>query len=267
MLSKNLLTRIIILFIINGIKESSSSLCSEKGTNNGTLRRLISFDSGNDLYSARRAFDFGFTTVYEHVTSNPISSGKYGIVNEVPYYPSESRPFPSIWHIGTDHTGKSVGGRRNGGGWGSWVDWVGWGDWEDGKNEKGYMLIINVENGDNSILFSSTINGLSIGSFYEFSAYFANVVKGNQRNIPNVRFEVKTATDSKDSLPCAITGPIQKKLDMDWTQYGLLFKASSESAVLLMISETSGGSGNTIAIDDIELRVCSTTHSDVCSTG
>ncbi|CAF4239759.1 unnamed protein product, partial [Adineta steineri] len=80
----------------------------------------------------------------------------YGIVNKVPNVPTYDT------------------GRRRPKTLPAWHD-----EAEDrsGRGQKGYMLIINMKKGANSILFNSTIDGLSVGSIYEFSAYLANVVR------------------------------------------------------------------------------------------
>jgi hypothetical protein len=43
---------------------------------------------------------------------------------------------------------------------------------------------------------------------------------------------------------------------MTWLQYGISFRAVSESVTLLMISNAPGGYGNDFAVDDIGFRVC-----------
>ncbi|CAF0739289.1 unnamed protein product [Adineta steineri] len=61
-------------------------------------------------------------------------------------------------------------------------------------------------------------------------------------------------------------GPLQQQSSMVWKKHGLLFNPSVTSVTLSMISHVKGGKGNSIAIDDIQLRVCSTTYSGVCPT-
>ncbi|CAF4171771.1 unnamed protein product, partial [Adineta steineri] len=87
-----------------------------------------------------------------------------------------------------------------------------------------------------------------------------------QPNKPNVRFEVRKTADSQNILARNITGPLQQQSSMVWKKHGLLFNPSVTSVTLSMISHVKGGKGNSIAIDDIQLRVCSTTYSGVCPT-
>ncbi|CAF0849511.1 unnamed protein product [Adineta steineri] len=223
--------------------ESTSSLCCDNDNNNDTSRLLITFDSGNASYSERNPRNYSFSTGHEPIrlTETTIGDGKFGIVNKVPQYLSFSQLFSTIWHTrAEDHTG---------------------------NDSNGYMLIINVKDEENSILFNSTIDNLCIGLFYEFSAYLANVVKFPLERKPNVRFEVREITDSQGLLANVTTGSIQQQLNMTWEKHSLLFNASVISVTLLMISYVKGGQGNSIAIDDIEVRVCSTIYSGVCPTG
>ncbi|CAF1261897.1 unnamed protein product [Adineta steineri] len=225
------------------LSESTSSLCCDNDNNNDTSRLLITFDSGNASYSEREPSSYNFTTDQDPIGLNDttIGDGKFGIVNKVPQYLISSELFSTIWHTGAeDHTA---------------------------NDSNGYMLIINVKDEENSILFSSTIDNLCIGLFYEFSAYLANVVKFPLERKPNVRFEVREITDSQGLLTNVTTGSIQQQLNMTWEKHSLLFNASVTSVTLLMISHVKGGEGNSIAIDDIEVRVCSTIYSGVCPTG
>jgi hypothetical protein len=54
---------------------------------------------------------------------------------------------------------------------------------------------------------------------------------------------------------------------MTWLKYGLSFIASSSAVDLLMISNARSGIGNDLAVDDIELHVCSSVVSSFDSTG
>ncbi|CAF1211055.1 unnamed protein product [Adineta steineri] len=222
--------------------ESTSSLCSDEDNNNGTSLLLITFGSDRDLYCEREPSSYNFTTNQDPIGLNEttISDGMFGIVNKVPQYLISSQLLSTIWHTGAeDHTG---------------------------NDSNGYMLIINVKDEENSTLFNSTIDNLCIGLFYEFSAYLANVVKIPLERKPNVRFEVRETIDSQDLLANVTTGSIQQQLNMTWEKHSLLFNASVTSVTLLMISHVKGGEGNSIAIDDIEVRVCSTIYSGVCPT-
>jgi len=199
---------------------------------------LITFGSGLDQYSKETPSSFNFTTTHQQTFQSSINDGMFGFVHTVPDYFSQ-------WHTGaSDHTT---------------------------KDQRGYMFLVNVADGRDSKLFTSTVNGLCIGLRYEFSAFLANVVVESLLTMglsqPNVRFEVRASTAQNDSLVEPITGEISQYSKMTWTKYGVSFNASSSSVTLLMISHVPGGLGYSIAIDDIELRVCSTVYSGFCPPG
>ena len=135
----------------------------------------------------------------------------------------------------------------------------------------GYMYIANLGKSD-SEMFRYKIDNLCIGVMYEFSAYLTNIVSPGSYtenwDKPNFRFEVRTATVENQLLADSTTGEIPTYETMTWSKYGVSFIASHSSIVLLMIA-TAGvrSDGNDVAIDDIELRVCSDTHSGICFPG
>jgi hypothetical protein len=216
----------------------SVGFCPANAANNGQSLMLITFGSGPDQYSKKAPSSFNFSTAHRQTFQSSINDGMFGFVNTVPDYLFS-------WHTGAlDHTT---------------------------KDQLGYMFVVNVANGEDSQLFNSTVNGLCIGLRYEFSAFLANVVVDTLLNIqfakPNVRFEIQASAGTNDILATFITDEITRYSRMTWAKYGVSFNASSSSVTLLMISHGPGGLGNGIAIDDIELRVCSTVHSGFCPPG
>jgi hypothetical protein len=224
----------------------SVGLCSDNGNTGGKSLFLITFGSGSGQYSKQTPSNFNFSTTHQQQFESPINDGMFGFVNAVPKR-IVWLLFGSInvWHNEVlDHT----------------------------ENDKdGYMYLVNVGESDNQ-LFSLTVNDLFIGVRYEFSAYVGNVVKSGITGWvsvnPNIRFEVRTATSENQLLAQFSTGGISEDTTMTWSKHGLSFVACTSSVVLLMISNVGGGlGGNDVAIDDIELRVCSTDHSGVCLPG
>jgi hypothetical protein len=216
------------------ISIESVGLCSEYGTTHGESVLLITFDSGLGTYSNKTPFDFNFSTSQQQKVDPDINDGYFGFVNEVP------NPY-NAWHGGAlDHT-------------------------ENDTN--GYMYLVNIgENG--SQLFSSTVSNLCSEVRYEFSSYLANLIPIQYTSIkPNIRFEVRTAATPNYLLAQFDTGDIPQYDNITWSKYGLSFIALSSSVVLLMISNVEQGYGNDLAIDDIELRVCSPGHSGLCHPG
>ena len=128
----------------------------------------------------------------------------------------------------------------------------------------GYMYFLDIQ-GANSELFRYTITDLCIGYTYIFSAYFANMVKYSNAVLPpNIRFEVRSATDENQLIAQMNTSDISQTEQITWIQHGLQFDAITSSVVLLMISNHQGVEGNDLVIDDIELHMCSSGRSKFC---
>jgi hypothetical protein len=232
---------------IFSIPIESVGLCSTNDTTDGKPLFSITFGSNSGQYSSETPSSFGFSTSHEQQFASQIAEGMFGFVNLVPERKHEI--FDNIW----------LNGEKNK-------------EWDHTENDTGgYMYIVNVAGG-NSKLFRYTANYLCIGLRYEFSAYLANVLVKKWVDLgyllqPNIRFEVRTATNDNQLVAQFSTDDIPAYEKLTWSKYGLSFNASSTSVVLLMISNAGGGDGNDLAIDDIELRVCSTNHSGFCPPG
>jgi hypothetical protein len=208
-------------------------LCSNNDTTNGKTLLLIKFGFGSDQYSNKTPSSFNFSTTHQQQSESLTEDGMFSFVNAV-------AKNNDAWHAGASDSTPN----------------------DDG----GYMFFINIAEND-SQLFNSTVNNLCIGLRYEFSAFLANVIKKTMNPTykkPKIRFEVRTTTIHSHGLTQLTTDDIPEYENMTWTKYGLSFIASSSSVVLLMISDIEEGGGNDIAIDDIELRACSTIQSDSC---
>ena len=131
------------------------------------------------------------------------------------------------------------------------------------NDTNGYMYFINI-GVKNSELFNMSIDSLCTGTCYEFSAYLANVVKFNQ-NLPkpNIRFEVRS-TDNTLAVVQYNTSEIPEFEKMTWCKHTVSFHAPNQSVTLLLITNVDGAKGNDVAIDDIELRVCSNKTTASC---
>lgn len=221
---------ILFLFI------ESVELCTGNDTTNGKSLLLITFDSGSDEYSNKTPAYFNFSAAHEQKFASPEKDGIFVFVKAVPNDP------PNNCHTrALDHTP------------------------DDGMH--GYMYYVRVFIA-NSQLFNFTLNNLCIGVRYEFSAYLGNVVKKEYNLMkPNIRFEVRMTTAGNPVLAEFSTGDIPEYDTMTWSKCGLSFIASTNSVVLLIISNFGAGSGNNIAIDDIELRISPIVHSGFCFAG
>ena len=219
---------------------ASDGLCSTYDT--GDIKPLLSitFDSGPDQYSNRTPSDFHFTTTLRQTQALPEKEGQFSFLNVIPENNDN-------WHAGgLDHTA---------------------------DDKEGYMYLINI-GGGRSELFESTVNNLSVGSRYEFSAYLANIYKKKLisfNDLSTIRFEVRSAMAPNQILAKLNIDDIPVYDQLTWSKYGLSFVASTSSVILFMTLNFGNifGNifGNDIAIDDIELRVCSNNHSVYFPTG
>jgi hypothetical protein len=199
---------------------------------------LITFGSGSDLYSSKTPSDFNFRTDHQQKLPLPENDGQFSFVNTIP-------KGVDSWQDGvSDHTENDTGG---------------------------YMFLVDM-GAHGTEIFSTNVHNLSIGLRYEFSAYLANIIRKDKLVSypePNILFEVRTSTAENQLLAQLSTGDISKYDEMTWSKYGLSFVTPSSSVVLSLISNVQNltSIGNDVAIDDIELRVCSTNYSGNCSTG
>jgi len=118
----------------------------------------------------------------------------------------------------------------------------------------GYMFLVNADYIPGQF-YNSTVSNLVIGRRYEFSVYVANLLTTIGIE-PNILFQVLSPPPNNVLLAEISTGNISASIDMTWLQYGISFRAVSESVTLLMISNAPGGYGNDLALDDIAFRVC-----------
>ncbi|CAF5219547.1 unnamed protein product, partial [Rotaria magnacalcarata] len=125
-------------------------------------------------------------------------------------------------------------------------------------DDGGYMFLADVGNESHQPLFNYKVNNLSSGVCYEFSADITNVVKsGSNLTKPNVRLEVWEKDKNGTLIAQTSTGNLSECGTMSWSKYGVSFVPTSTSVTLLMVSNIFETRGNDIAIDDIELSVCS----------
>ncbi len=217
----------------------SFGLSSSCGSSNVEPLLLITFGFGSDLYSSKTPSDFNFRTAHKQKLPLPENDGQFSFVNTIP-------KGVNSWHDGvSDHTVNDDAG--------------------------GYMFLVDM-GAHGTEIFSTTVHNLSMGLRYEFSAYLANVIRKDAwvpHFEPNLRFEVRSSTAENQLLAQLSTGGISEYNKMTWSKYGLSFVTPSSSVVLSLISNVGTFTlvGNDVAIDDIELRVCSTNHSQSCHTG
>ncbi|CAF0815444.1 unnamed protein product [Adineta ricciae] len=193
---------------------------------------LITFGNGSEKLSNSVPSHINFTTTYKPTKDvENIDVGQFILINTVPSVSYTS------WHVGAkDHTL---------------------------NDSKGYMMIVNVASSGPSKLFEITVDRLYMGLRYEFSAYLANVNKqGASQKSPNVWFQARAATGNQPILNKSSTGDLPELASFTWSKHTLLFKTNTSSVILSMIPNDHGGNGRNLAIDDIELRVCSNISSE-----
>ncbi|CAF1266292.1 unnamed protein product [Rotaria magnacalcarata] len=220
--------QLIIVLITLKISESVD-LCPDHNAVNFTTIFLITFENGSTLFSNKTPADYNFTTNHVQTWASIIQDGAFAFVNAVP------DPF-YVWHGNAS-------------------------DYTINEND-GYMFMVNIEKLDAQI-FNYKIDDLRIGRLYEFSAYIANVIRKEKcLNKPNIRFEVRAINESGNIIAKKGTGDVPACYNMSWSKYGISFKTTHSSVVLLMISNVAEGNGNDVVIDDIELRVYLTNDLD-----
>ena len=184
---------------------------------------MITFGSGPANISTAQPSSFNFSTSYRQKFDSVIDDGSFAFINVVP------DPY-NAWHRGAlDHTPNDI---------------------------NGYMFLVNADY-NTGVFFNATVQNLCVGQRYELSIYAANLIRPFGRIKPNIIFQIQTTTDHR-VVAELYTGPINESASMTWIQYGISFQAMSNSVLLLIITATSGGNGNDLAIDDIALRICST---------
>lgn len=113
----------------------------------------------------------------------------------------------------------------------------------------GYMIVFNLAN-THPVVYTQTFRQLYLGQWYEISLYIANVIalSANQTNLI-ARLNV---------------GDIAAYNSLTWTQYAISFGTPTSAVDVILIAQTSGGSGADFAIDDILFRTCSTNNLTIC---
>lgn len=201
-----------------------TGFCPNNRNADGPIVFSITFGNGSSVCSKVNAATYNFKTNHNWKKDCKLSPGEYCLSNKIQYSNTLQ------WHFGqSDHT----------------------------ENEtNGCMYLLDVgEKGD--IIFEYVVHNLTVETFYEFSAYLANVQQPDHTcNEPNVRFSVREKTSKKD-IAQTDTESILECANMTWKKYGLSFNAVASSVSLHMITNEGIATGNNLAIDDIQLRTCS----------
>ena len=135
-----------------------------------------------------------------------------------------------IWHHSNDHTGDS----------------------------NGYMLLVNGDSSSGDI-FRQTFNNLVIGTEYSFNMYVTNIFRLEASGgtlLPNMTLTAEPVGGGTSSS--TVTGDIARTTTASgaaWLQFSVSFTATTNRYDLVVTDNTSSGSGNDFALDDMSLEL------------
>lgn len=209
-----------------------ADLCSNDNTTNGAPLVLINFGNVSDKFPNRTLNGFNFSTSYRPASNITTEPGTYEFVNKIPQTSTE-------WQNDTlDHTRDNI---------------------------DGYMFLVHVTNQIDQA-FNYKMNNLCIGICYKFSVNLNHAVQ-SEDNVTrlNISLEIRSPIEGGDIIASTSINDTWN-FSMAWSKYTLPFVATTSSIVLLIISNVDEGNSTLLAIDDVELHVCSN-HSGLCSPG
>jgi hypothetical protein len=143
---------------------------------------------------------------------------------------------------------------------------TGWHIFEDHTvtgSDKGYFMFINADY-DPGLFYTTTISNLCDNVELYFSVWIGNMVKSSYIGggglaggiKPVLRFVIEDAV-THETLAIYTTGDVPATSTAMWKLYGFKFPNHSSSVKLSIYNDAPGGSGNDLALDDIEIRFCS----------
>jgi hypothetical protein len=118
-------------------------------------------------------------------------------------------------------------------------------------NANGRMLAVDATS-EPGVFYRRRFTGLLTGGVYTFSAWAMNVNTQGAPDLPNISFEVYDP-DSGTLISSGNSGNISAV--GVWQQTSLLFTANQSMVDLVLRNNTTGTSGNDLAIDDISFGV------------
>ncbi|MBD2704311.1 gliding motility-associated C-terminal domain-containing protein [Spirosoma sp. BT702] len=172
-------------------------------------------------------------TAYSYIASACPEDGQYTISNAV-----DGTCFSSFWHaLSEDHTPGDVTGK---------------------------LMIVNGAFEAGEFYKQPIAAGLCPGTSYELSLWAVNLIKpGVCQNsvLPNLTIRVET--EDGTILKSIDLGTIIETPTPVWNQYATVFTAPlTDERVVIKLLNQEGGCGNDLAIDDIQLRQCSSCMPD-----
>jgi gliding motility-associated-like protein len=167
-------------------------------------------------------------TTYQNTTDLCPLDGSYKVADAV-----DGSCFFSLWHgVPEDHTPNDV---------------------------RGNMMIVNGSDEPGSF-YEHPLSGLCSGTAYEFSVWGMNLLKPGICTaplLPDLTISVETA--GGQVIQSIHIGTIPQSVTPTWLQYKAVFTAPeiTDGVVVKLINrQGSGGCGNDLALDDIQLKQC-----------
>ena len=125
------------------------------------------------------------------------------------------------------------------------------------RDQGGNYLLVNAGKITGTVL-RQHVSGLCGNTTYQFAAFFSNVMKnttcGGMPVLPNVTLYIEAVNGTV--LASYNTGDIPVTDVTRWTEYGVCYRtpAIPEPLVVHIISNASGGCGNSFQVDDVTLK-------------
>lgn len=167
-------------------------------------------------------------TTYQYSTDPCPVDGSYTISDSV-----DGRCYLSLWHnVSEDHTP---------------------------GDKRGNMMIVNGSEAAGAF-YEHPLAGLCSGTAYEFSVWGMNLLKPGictAPMLPDLTISVETA--GGQVIQSIHIGSIAQSATPTWNRYATIFTApeNTDGVVVKLINQQgSGGCGNDLALDDIQLKQC-----------
>ncbi|WP_170299182.1 gliding motility-associated C-terminal domain-containing protein [Larkinella terrae] len=169
---------------------------------------------------------------YTYVTDGCPNDGQYAVRSSV-----DKTCYTSSWHgLAEDHTPDDVNGN---------------------------MLVINPPY--KGSFYQQTITGLCSGTTYELSMWVVNlnlIMPDGTCGLevphdPDITMQIETSDG--ESIQTGKTGTIPRTRSPIWVRYAVLFTvpANTDQLIIRLINNELGGCGNDFALDDIQIKQCS----------
>jgi hypothetical protein len=170
---------------------------------------------------------------YESVAGQPPNDGEYivgaNLTNATVGYANNITGYASQPTVGYDRSGTKEGG----------------------------VLLINIcdQNCAGNVLYNRTISGICAGKKIYFEGYFT--VFTNSTPGPDVKIEVTDiASGNTKTTPQFTVNPRSENTNTGWRRLSDTLTLTGNSLNIKITTNTNGGTGKDLAIDDIRIKIC-----------